>query len=116
MSEGSGALEDNRRRLQERPGKVLTGEAPHNFQIFLAWPHLNERGAARLEQWLQSHPKARLVVIDTLAKFRKPSNGNNVYVEDYGALESLIIGRISSIKHPLPHLGKIHPWPLHRSD
>ena len=90
MSEGSGALEINKRGLQGRLGKVLTGEAPRNFQTFLEWPRLNERGAARLEQWLRSHTKARLVVIDTLAKFRKPSKGRNVYGEDYGALGSLI--------------------------
>jgi hypothetical protein len=84
------ALEDNKRRLQERLGKILTGEAPHNFHIHLDWPRLNEGGDEQLERWLQSHPNARLVVIDTLAKIRKPGKGNNVYAEDYGALESLI--------------------------
>jgi hypothetical protein len=85
------ALEDNKRRLQERLGKILTGEAPHNFQIYLEWPRLNEGGAEQLEQWLQTHPNARLVVIDTLEKIRRPAKGNgNVYREDYAALEALI--------------------------
>ena len=33
---------------------------------------------------------ARLVVIDTLAKVRKPAAGANVYAEDYAALELLL--------------------------
>jgi hypothetical protein len=85
------ALEDNKRRLQDRLSKILTGEAPHNFQIYLEWPRLSEGGADQLEQWLQRHPNTRLVVIDTLEKIRKPAKGNgNVYREDYAALESLI--------------------------
>jgi hypothetical protein len=51
-------------------------------------------------------------VIDTLAKSRKPGKGDNVYVEDYGALESLMIGRISSIKHPYPTWVRFTPDPF----
>lgn len=84
------ALEDSKRRLQYRLRKVLSGEAPDNLYFDLQWPRLNEGGTARLERWLQDHPSAKLVVIDTLATVRKPPKGNNVYHEDYEALKGLL--------------------------
>lgn len=54
------------------------------------WPRLEEGGTEALEQWLSDSPGARLVVVDTLAKIRKPARGQNVYAEDYTALESLL--------------------------
>jgi hypothetical protein len=85
------ALEDNTRRLQKRLKKVLAGRsAPSGMYIETVWPRLEEGGATALDEWLTKHPEARLVVIDTLAKIRKPARGKNVYHEDYSALESLL--------------------------
>jgi len=54
------------------------------------WPRLGDGGLEALEAWLGSNPDARLVVIDTLAKFRNGGNGRNVYKEDYEAVEPLV--------------------------
>src|SRR5829696_2834797 len=86
------ALEDNRRRLRKRLDKLLSGSpAPEGLHIALAWPRLNEGGAEALDEWLEVHPDARLVVVDTLKKVRARASGNrNVYDVDYEALEPLL--------------------------
>jgi RecA-family ATPase len=85
------ALEDNKKRLQKRLRKVLDGRrAPETMHLHMEWPRLDEGGADQLDEWLTDHPEARLVVIDTLAKIRKPARGANVYAEDYAALELLL--------------------------
>jgi hypothetical protein len=85
------ALEDNTKRLQKRLKKVLNGRpAPDRMHLHTVWPRLDEGGAEQLDAWLTEHPEARLVVIDTLAKIRKPASGANVYAEDYSALELLL--------------------------
>ena len=84
------ALEDNRRRLQKRLGKMLCGPAPEGLEIATAWPKLDEGGVEALGAWLGEHPEARLVAVDTLAKIRQRTRGQNVYQEDYAALEELL--------------------------
>jgi hypothetical protein len=85
------ALEDNERRLQSRLGKILDGGlAPEGFDYTTMWPRVDEGGFEALEGWLEEHPVARLVIIDTLARFRPRTNGNNGYQEDYEALEPLL--------------------------
>src|SRR5215204_1024603 len=81
------ALEDNPRRLRKRLRKMLnSAPPPENMTITTAWARLHEGGAEDLDAWLSEHTDARLVVIDTLAKIRKPVRGNAVYQEDYNAL------------------------------
>src|SRR5215210_7856228 len=85
------ALEGSRKRLRKRLKKVLNGAAaPDNMHLHTEWPRLDVGGAERLDEWLTEHPKARLVVIDTLAKIRNPARGQNIYAEDYAALEQLL--------------------------
>jgi hypothetical protein len=85
------ALEDNERRLQSRLGKILDGDlAPEGFDYATECPRVDEGGLEAIEGWLEEHPEARLVIIDTLAKFRPRTNGNNGYQEDYEALEPLL--------------------------
>lgn len=85
------ALEDNPKRLKKRLKKILDGRpAPERMHLHTEWPRLDEGGAELLDDWLEKHPEARLVVIDTLAKIRKPASGANVYAEDYAALEKLL--------------------------
>ena len=86
------ALEDNRRRLQRRLDKLLSGRAaPAGFHLALAWPRLDEGGAEALDEWLEAHSDTRLVVVDTLKKVRSRASGNrNVYDVDYEALEPLL--------------------------
>jgi hypothetical protein len=85
------ALEDNERRLQKRLKKLTdSGSDLSRLHYATEWPRLNEGGADELRAWLNAHPNTRLVVIDTLAKIRKPAHGQNVYREDYEALEKLL--------------------------
>ncbi len=85
------ALEDNRRRMQKRLKKVLAGGgAPERLHVAFEWPRLDEGGVEALRGWLDEHPGARLVIIDTLAKIRKPARGQNVFSEDYASLEKLL--------------------------
>jgi len=85
------ALEDNHRRLRKRLKKVLDGRpAPEGMHLHTKWPRIDEGGAEHLDDYLHEHPQTALVVIDTLAKVRKPARGHNVYAEDYAALEPLL--------------------------
>jgi hypothetical protein len=84
------ALEDNRRRLQKRLGKMLRAPAPSGLEMATAWPKLDEGGVEALGAWLREHPEARLIAVDTLAKTRPRTRGQNVYQEDYAALEELL--------------------------
>jgi hypothetical protein len=60
------------------------------LEIATAWPKLDEGGVEALGAWLGEHPEARLVAVDTLAKIRPRTRGQNVYQEDYAALEELL--------------------------
>lgn len=87
------ALEDNKRRLQDRIKQILQGgmtHLPEKMEFAIAWPRLDQGGLEHLDKWLSDHPDARLVVIDTLAKMRKKQSGNsNLYAEDYEVGEQL---------------------------
>ncbi len=85
------ALEDNMKRLKVRLQKILNGApAPDNMHLHTEWARLGEGGAEALDAWLTEHPDTRLVVIDTLARIRKHGRGQNIYAEDYAALEQLL--------------------------
>lgn len=78
------ALEDNRRRLRKRLAKLLTeSPAPKNLAIATQWPRLGDGGSEEIGQWLDAHPDARLVIVDTLAKIRPLRKSPPGYAEDY---------------------------------
>lgn len=87
------ALEDTQRRLQERLGLVLNGaDAPARLEIATEWPTLLEGGGEQLDDWLDQHPEARLVIVDTFVKLRGASPGprNSIlYQLDYQAVGDL---------------------------
>jgi len=87
------ALEDTQRRLQERLGMVLNGaDAPARLEIATEWPTLLEGGGEQLDAWLDQHPEARLVIVDTFAKLRGAASGprNSIlYQLDYQAVGDL---------------------------
>jgi hypothetical protein len=85
------ALEDNERRLKGRLTKMLQDKAaPERLYFATDWPRSDEGGCEALEQWLKTHPQARLVVVDTLAKFRPPVGAtHNLYEADYGSMQGL---------------------------
>jgi hypothetical protein len=103
-------LEDNRRRLQGRLGKLLAGEsAPEGLHIATAWPRVDEGGEEALGGWLEEHPEARLVVVDVLKRVRpRPSRHQSVYDADYESLEALhgLAGRHNVAMLCVHHLRK----------
>jgi hypothetical protein len=87
------SLEDTRRRLQARLRQMLQGPgaaAPARLTLATSWPRLDEGGLAELTAWLDLHPQARLVVIDTFARVRQPAVVRaSAYSEDYAAMAPL---------------------------
>jgi RecA-family ATPase len=87
------ALEDGPRRLQRRITKLLpvfSGSWPAPLMIATEWPRADQGGLSDIEQWIGSARHPRLVIIDTLAQFRRVSNGKTqIYADDYAAISEL---------------------------
>jgi AAA domain/MarR family len=87
------ALEDGKRRLQKRIDKLLPtfdGERPKSLIMATEWPRSDQGGLVEIERWITSAANPRLIIIDTLAQFRKPASGKGqVYAEDYAAIAEL---------------------------
>jgi hypothetical protein len=89
------ALEDSRRRLHERMRKLLpTGSLwPARLTLKTEWRRLNEGGLDDIRGWhsdvKEKGGKPILVMIDVLAKVRKPTGNRPIYEADYDALAGL---------------------------
>jgi AAA domain len=83
------ALEDSKRRLQSRL-KRLGAERNGRMTVSVEWPRIDEGGLDAIRNWLDRHPDARLIVIDTLAKVRPRGIPNkDAYQADADALAEL---------------------------
>jgi hypothetical protein len=89
------ALEDSKRRLHGRMSKLLpTGVMwPEALTLKTEWRRLHEGGVDDIRDW-HTHTKSKggrpiLVVIDVLAKVRKPVGNRQLYEADYAALADL---------------------------
>jgi AAA domain len=87
------SLEDNKKRLQKRSNIVLQNAlASPDFEYVTECARINEGGYEQLEGWIVDHPRARLICIDTWARFKPKMHGgrqNQQYDEDYEALAPL---------------------------
>jgi hypothetical protein len=91
------ALEDSKRRLQRRITKLLptfSGKWPEKLTITTKWRRLHEGGLDDIRAWhdgvkQKEGGKPLAVVIDVLAKVRKPTGNKPVYEADYEALSGL---------------------------
>jgi hypothetical protein len=86
------SLEDDAAQMQERGYVFLQdGDAwPARLTIAHEAPTLAFGLYDRLEAWLKTHPHARLIVVDTLAKIRPPRRQNgDLYEQDYAIAEAL---------------------------
>jgi hypothetical protein len=87
------ALEDNERRLQSRAKHLLASmsSVPSTIAFELRWPRLDQGGLTYLEEYLQTHPHVRLVVIDTWARVspKAQNRQRSQYEDEYEALTPL---------------------------
>ncbi len=87
------SLEDNKKRLQKRSNIVLqNAQASPDFYYTTVCNRINEGGLEQIEGWIQDHPRARMICIDTWARFKPRMHGgrnNQQYDEDYEALTPL---------------------------
>jgi hypothetical protein len=84
------ALEDGDRRLQSRLKKL--GAKPNDpalsrFEYQTQWA-TGQQGADDITKWIESHPNARLVVIDVYANLRGPTGAGKevLYNADYNSI------------------------------
>jgi len=93
------ALEDNERRLKSRLAKLQDPniKLPPHLHLVTDFLPLQIGGMQTLTDWLDKHPKTRLVVIDTLGRILPSGKGkSNQFIDDYqfiGRLQTLAINR-----------------------
>jgi hypothetical protein len=106
------ALEDSPKRLQQRLSAVLSdGRPPARLHLARTWP---KGGVAEVAAWLDGHRRARLVIVDTLARFRPPTRGHDRgFDQDYADLEGL---QQLAIRHQVAVLVLHHLRKLDASD
>ena len=87
------ALEDTKRRFKSRLEKLNAyQDAPwsKNISFCSEWRRFDNHGVGDLVHWLEAHPGARLVVIDTLKRVRPRAKKNeSLYDSDYAVGELL---------------------------
>ncbi len=65
------AYEDKNQRIKNRLTTIMQGEPfPPKLYVAESWPRFPDGGLDRLDKWLTSNPDAKLVVIDTLGRFK----------------------------------------------
>ena len=82
------ALEDTKRRLQDRLNKLLRSQdaaAPERLTLATHWPRQDKGGLAAVEHWLTERKGARLVIVDTWPRYKPRTlvRGGNDYETDY---------------------------------
>lgn len=93
------ALEDGRRRGQDRLRAALEGRTMPRGRLEVRWGarRIGEGLEDDLSTWVDAHPDAALVAIDTLQRVRARTNGKrNAYevdVEDLGRLQAIFRDR-----------------------
>jgi DNA-binding transcriptional ArsR family regulator len=79
------ALEDTPRRIQDRL-EQLGATVTKSMAVCTEWER-GTLGTDVLDGYLSMNPKIKLVIIDTLQRFREPTKGNqNIYEADYEAM------------------------------
>ena len=93
-------LEENRYRTLDRAAKILQGQpAPNALNVADNWHPLAAGGLADIEDWLDAHETARLVVIDSLI---------SVYTKNRSHHRSGSKARENTIMIPLKVIANMH--------
>lgn len=82
------ALEDNRRRLQDRLRKMDMTEAAERLTLCTMWP-TGDAAVAEIEAWADAVEKPVLAIVDTLIRVREMIGKEASYDADYRALSAL---------------------------
>jgi RecA-family ATPase len=85
-------LEDLDQLLQERVRDMLQGDTPPpRMDCASRWSRFDVGVLADLDEWLQAHPEAKLVVIDIFQRVKPLGKGNrNAYETDYEAVAHVL--------------------------
>jgi len=87
------ALEDGEKRIKSRLGQMLSEDQPPdglvNLSVVFEWPYLSKGGIKKLEQWLDTYPATRLIIIDTFGRVRLPNAGGPSYQDDTASMVPL---------------------------
>ena len=86
------SLEDNDKRLQKRSNQLLHNAlASPDFYYATEWPRLNEGGYELIEEYINEHPRLKLIVVDPWARIKPKSNSrqSQQYDDDYEAITPL---------------------------
>ncbi|NPV78927.1 MAG: AAA family ATPase [Firmicutes bacterium] len=87
------ALEDSKRRLQDRVRILLkNAPPPPNLYISRVWPRLDQEGDMELDKFLTDHPEVKLVIIDIFERIRERKTndrGKTLYNLDYASVAKL---------------------------
>ena len=85
------ALEDSHRRLKKRIGQMLQGrQVPEKLILFNHLERIDKGGLRRMESEITKHDDTRLIVIDTLVKFRAPgSKSKSLYDDEYQQMDEI---------------------------
>lgn len=82
------ALEDPPRRLKDRL-QIMGAPLSDRIEIQTSWRRLDQGGVDDLARWIDEHPDARLIIIDTLARVKPPARPGSAYDSDTIALGPL---------------------------
>ena len=112
------ALEDTPQRIKSRL-EIMKLKASDNLNFAFARDlKQGDDGCSMIERWCEKNPSAKLIIIDTLQKFRAPSTGRQgAYEVDYAALGIwTALGeaqdfRISQVQQAVLDAIKIHGKP-----
>ena len=83
------ALEDDKKRLQERMARMFGVEGCDNLHFATHAGQVGQNLEKQLKNFLTEHPNTILVIVDTLQKVREMTTEGYSYASDYDVISSL---------------------------
>lgn len=83
------SLEDNDSRMKKRI-ETIKGQFNERVHYACECPNMSDGGIDVVINWCKSVENPKLIIIDTLAKFRPESKGKNLYEDDYNSTQALL--------------------------
>lgn len=83
------ALEDDKRRLQERLFRMFGAEATEKLHLSINSQCIGDGLIKQMEHFIEEYPDTRLIIIDTLQKVRELSKEQYSYAGDYSEIAEL---------------------------